>query len=43
VDLWNRLEKDWSSIFPTVPVEVSCEISIVNTAFVKTEEATEKK
>ncbi|NLF28212.1 MAG: Ger(x)C family spore germination protein [Clostridiales bacterium] len=42
VSLWNRLEKDWEAMFPTVPVEVSCEVSITNTAFIKSEEVLKK-
>ena len=38
VRLWRQLESNWASIFPTVPVEVSCQINIKNTAFIKSEE-----
>ncbi len=38
VRLWRQLEPNWTSIFPTVPVEVSCQVNIKNTAFIKSEE-----
>ncbi|MEA5065881.1 MAG: Ger(x)C family spore germination C-terminal domain-containing protein, partial [Eubacteriales bacterium] len=39
VRLWKQLESNWTSIFPTVSVEVSCRVNIKNSAFIKSEEA----
>lgn len=40
--LWMQLESNWDQTFETLPVEVSCEVHIVNTAFIKCEEAIKK-
>ena len=33
--LWNQLELSWKEIYPTVEVEVSSTVHVVNTAFNK--------
>ena len=40
--LWEQLQPDWTSIFPTIQVEVSTKVHVKNTAFIKSKEAINK-
>ncbi len=42
VKLWEPLKDHWSEVFQTLPVEVSCKVTIVNTAFIKSKEVLKK-
>jgi spore germination protein KC len=42
VNLWKSIQDSWSDLFRTLPVDVTCKVTIVNTAFIKSKEAVKK-